>query len=86
MRDIDKVEKHLDRKEYGVALALGQVTKDKIKRMRQTGLQKGGIYSTENLAFKVLRRGGYMGKLLNVVGTAIESKIANAPRGAGVSQ
>jgi len=74
MRDIDKVEKHLDRKEYGVALALGQVTKDKIKRMRQTGLQKGGIYSTENLAFKVLRRGGYMGKLLNAVGTAYDAQ------------
>lgn len=37
--------------------------RDKIKRMRQCGLQDGGEYSVENLAFKVLRRDGSLEKL-----------------------
>jgi predicted nucleotidyltransferase len=74
MRDIDKVDRHLDRQEYDAALSLGRKTKDKIKKMRRGGLEKGGIYSTENLAFKVLRRGGYMGKLLDAVGTAYDAQ------------
>ena len=40
-----------------------EVLKDKIKRFRQAGLNKGGEYSTENLAFKALRRGGVLDKL-----------------------
>jgi hypothetical protein len=74
MRDIDKVDRHLDRQEYDAALSLGRKTKDKIKKMRRGGLEKGGIYSTENLAFKVLRRGGYMGKLLDAVGAAYDAQ------------
>ena len=74
MRDIDKVESRLRRQEYDAAVELGQQIKNKIKRMRQTGLERGGIYSTENLAFKVLRRGGYMGKLLDAVGDAYDAQ------------
>ena len=37
--------------------------KDKIKTMRQAGLDAGGEFSTENLAFKILRNKGYMDKL-----------------------
>ena len=74
MRDIDKVGEHLGRQDYDAALSLGQKTKNKIKKMRRGGLERGGIYSTENLAFKVLRRGGYMGKLLDAVGTAYDAE------------
>lgn len=38
---------------------LGKV-KDKIKNMRQAGLESGGEYSVENLAFKALRRNGWL--------------------------
>lgn len=37
---------------------------DKIKEYRQSGLKKGGEYSYENLAFKYLRRNGYLEKLM----------------------
>jgi hypothetical protein len=37
--------------------------KDKIKTMRQAGLDQHGEFSTENLAFKILRNKGYMDKL-----------------------
>ena len=37
--------------------------KDKIAKMRRTGLSKEGIYSPENLAFKMLRNSKYLEKL-----------------------
>jgi predicted nucleotidyltransferase len=74
MRDIDKVQSRLDRQEYDGALELGHRVKDKIKRMRSGGLDTGGIYSTENLAFKVLRRGGYMGKLIDALNLAYDAQ------------
>jgi hypothetical protein len=40
--------------------------KNKIKRFRQTGLEDGGEYSYENLTFKLLRRNGYIEKLINL--------------------
>lgn len=38
---------------------------DKIRKMRRAGLDKGGEFSVENLAFKVLRNIGYIEKLNN---------------------
>lgn len=40
--------------------------KDKIKKFRQSGLDSGGEYSYENLTFKLLRRNGYIEKLMNI--------------------
>ena len=37
--------------------------KTKISRMRKSGLDREGIYSPENLAFKMLRNSGYLQKL-----------------------
>ena len=37
--------------------------KNKIAKMRQIGLSDQGIYSPENLAFKMLRNAGYLEKL-----------------------
>jgi len=37
--------------------------KEKIQKFRKSGLEKAGEYSNENLAFKVLRRTGYLKKL-----------------------
>jgi len=36
---------------------------DKIKNMRQAGLNAGGEFSTENLAFKIIRNKGYLDRL-----------------------
>lgn len=40
-----------------------EIIKDKIKLMRTNGLSAHGEYSIENLAFKYLRRSGYLEKL-----------------------
>ena len=42
-----------------------QKVKDKIKKYRSAGLKEGGEYSYENLAFKYLRRNGYLEKLFD---------------------
>ena len=39
--------------------------KDKLKKMRRCGLEKGGEYSIENIAYKILRNEGTLGKLHN---------------------
>jgi len=36
---------------------------EKIRKFRKSGLETGGEHSTENIAFKVLRRSGYIGVL-----------------------
>lgn len=40
--------------------------KNKIKKYRQTGLDKKGEFSTENLVFKLLRNNGHLEKLVNL--------------------
>ena len=50
--------------------------KMKIKKFRQCGLEKGGEYSYENLTFKLLRRNGYIEKLMNIKKTARDKKLS----------
>ena len=50
--------------------------KDKIKRFRQSGLDDGGEYSYENLTFKLLRRNGYIEKLINLKSEVIDNKLS----------
>tara|TARA_R100001126_G_C4860053_1_gene166838 strand:- start:365 stop:1153 length:789 start_codon:yes stop_codon:yes gene_type:complete len=46
---------------------LAERAKEKIRKMRQSGLDSDkGIYSVKNVAFKVLRRNGYLEKLSNI--------------------
>ncbi len=57
---IERVEDLFEDGEYKEAHKCGKKIKEKIKNMRSTGLEGAGIYSVENLAFKMLRRTGYM--------------------------
>ena len=65
-REIDKLEGLYERGQHQEAYSKALALKEKIKRMRQAGLQKSGIYSPENLAFKMLRRSGDIEMLFNV--------------------
>lgn len=51
------------KKEFKEVYQYSSKVKDKIARMRKTGLEQEGIYSPENLAFKMLRNAGYLEKL-----------------------
>ncbi len=48
----------------------------KIKEFRQSGLESGGEYSYENLTFKLLRRNGYIEKLLKLKTDIIDNKLS----------
>lgn len=63
MEIIDGVIENAGDEELEDAKELIKKYKEKIKKFRQCGLEKGGEYSNENLVFKVLRRNGYIEKL-----------------------
>ena len=48
----------------------------KIKEFRQCGLENGGEYSYENLVFKLLRRNGYIEKLLKLKTNVTDKKLS----------
>lgn len=60
---IDRVVALYEEGKYKEAISAADRVKAKIKRFRQTGLETVGEYSVENLAFKTLRRNGYLGIL-----------------------
>jgi hypothetical protein len=50
----------------------------KLKTFRQCGLESGGEYSYENLTFKLLRRNGYIEKLLKLKIAVTDKKLSVA--------
>lgn len=50
--------------------------KDKIKNMRQSGLEKGGEFSIENLSFKYLRNNNYIERLHTIIQKTFDSKLS----------
>jgi predicted nucleotidyltransferase len=50
--------------------------RDKLKKFRKSGLDSGGEYSYENLTFKLLRRNGYIEKLMNLKNNMIDKKLS----------
>lgn len=54
---------------------LADKVKDKIKKMRQCGLDKGGEFSVENMVFKVLRRNGMLERLNDIKTVAYDKSM-----------
>lgn len=52
-----------------------EALKAKLKKFRQCGLESGGEYSLENLAFKQLRRSGHLERLNNIYKQAVMSDL-----------
>jgi predicted nucleotidyltransferase len=50
------IKKNYDKKNYQKTIDYIDDLKDYIKKMRQSGLEKGGEFSIENIIFKILRR------------------------------
>ena len=63
MNTIDDLEDNRNKENF---LQQHEKVKEKIKKMRKSGLDTGGEYSVENLAFKILRNNGYLEKLVNM--------------------
>jgi len=67
MNMIDEVENLMNSTHYKTAHRFGKRLKDKLKKFRRCGLDREGEYSSENIAFKALRRNGYVEKLMDSV-------------------
>ena len=63
MDQIDRALQLYDKEQYQEALDRAEVLRAKIRKFRQSGLESGGEYSVENIAFKALRRNEYLLKL-----------------------
>jgi len=48
---------------------------EKIKKMRQSGLESGGEFSVENMVFKVLRRNGMLDRLYDIKTVAYDKSV-----------
>tara|TARA_Y100000310_G_scaffold300285_1_gene335862 strand:+ start:100 stop:1104 length:1005 start_codon:yes stop_codon:yes gene_type:complete len=67
MRDVERVKLLADQGHYEKALDAGDKLKDKLHKMRKAGLDAEGVYSVENLTFKMLRRSGHMKALYDIM-------------------
>lgn len=50
--------------------------KTKLKKFRQSGLEHGGEFSYENLTFKLLRRNGYIEKLMSLRSKVLDKELS----------
>lgn len=73
---IDTVIEDIQDEELDDALEKIDSVKDKIKKYRSCGLEKGGEYSNENLVFKYLRRNGYIQKLFDTKNNFIDYSLS----------
>ena len=75
MEIIDTIETMAETKEIDDSMNDIQRFKDKLKKYRGEGLKDKGEYSYENLAFKFLRRNGYLKKLNDIRNELIDKSL-----------
>ena len=76
MEIIDGVIENIEDEDPETISELVRKYKNKLKKYRQCGLEKGGEMSIENLVFKYLRRNGYIEKLYNKPTELIDKKLS----------
>ena len=64
--EIDALQNDFDKEKYEKVHNSVQRLRKKLKNMRSAGLEDEGIYSNENLAFKLLRNSGQISKLMTL--------------------
>jgi hypothetical protein len=60
---------------YQEIISMVDIIKSKLKNMRSAGLEDNGEYSVENLAFKVLRRNGFIERINNLSTKAYDTSL-----------
>ena len=61
---------------YDEIIQMVEKIQDKLKRMRSSGLERGGEFSVENLAFKALRRSPFIGDIIQMKNDAYDKKMS----------
>ena len=77
-RIMDRIEDlydELNDGDYDVAVKGVEKLTEKIKKMRQSGLESGGEFSVENIVFKVLRRNGMLDRLYDIKTVAYDKSV-----------
>jgi predicted nucleotidyltransferase len=72
----DKIDSALETEEDEDDSKLLDSLKDKLKKYRQSGLEKDGELSYENLVFKFLRRSGHIQKLFDTINKSVDKKLS----------
>lgn len=76
MRIIDGLIDNIQDEDPDEIKSLVKKYKEKLKKFRNCGLEKGGEMSLENLVFKLLRRNGYIEKLYDTPTEIIDKKLS----------
>jgi hypothetical protein len=63
---VDEIESKIEEDKYPIVEKKLDSIWKKIKKSRQSGLEEGGEFSTGNLVFKLLRRNGYVAKVMDM--------------------
>lgn len=71
-----KIDQIINLEPNNEVLAKIETLRKKLKQFRQSGLESGGEYSYENLTFKLLRRNGYIEKLLKLKTDITDKKLS----------
>lgn len=72
----DKIDSAIEtEKDEDDSELLGNI-KEKLKKYRQSGLEKDGELSYENLVFKFLRRSGHIQKLFDTINKSLDKKLS----------
>lgn len=76
MRIIDGIVDNISDEDPDEIKSIVKKYKEKLKKFRNCGLEKGGELSIENLVFKLLRRNGYIEKLYNIPIEVVDRKLS----------
>ena len=76
LKSVEEIQKDMDEDKYEDVVKQLEKLKDKIKKMRQSGLDTGGEFSSENIVFKLLRRNDIMEKIDNMLVDAYDKSVS----------
>ncbi len=75
MDRIEEIYEEMDEVENEDTIKRVEKLQEKIKKMRQSGLESGGEFSVENIVFKVLRRNGMLDRLYDIKTVAYDKSV-----------
>jgi hypothetical protein len=73
---VDDLQEFLEEERYEEAYMSAMRLQARLKKLRKSGLENGGEFSVENLAFKVLRRTGRIADIIDVKNTAYDKSLS----------
>jgi len=78
--EIEKIPDLIREKDYSEAYHLCTRLKEKVKKLRRSGLEKHGVHSVENLAFKLLRNSGHLTQLHSLKVSSYDKMMSSPAR------